>query len=435
MTCRQVIVRRAIMLARPILEWRPTRALIIAFLALIAAACAGATPVAPTNPASPSSSPTRVVARTPSSAPTVGAPAALVGTKIVFVRDEGWPPMAYSIDPDGSNEVALPVGGLQPGIWSRDGTRLLVPALQPAAPEADSWMRPVVVSADGSTATMLDADPARKVNLVPVGWSSDETRIFVYSGYDAADLDDIGLFSVRALDGGDLTSVVPSPPGDAAAGIAGTGCARPDFVHVSPDGAKLLINRESLDGCGNLLLLDADGSNAIRLNPDGTVAVDLEFGDFVERPRFSEAFSPDGSEIAFTAYVTAADSTALYVVASDGTGLRQIVPTATGAVTAQWSPDGRWIAFTSKLRSQPQVWIVGADGTGLAQLTDGADGSASVMPTWSPDGTRLLFERKQGDEVTLWTMNADGTDATELSTVPISKDYFGPIAWWPRPPD
>ena len=273
------------------------------------------------------------------------------------------------------------------------------------------------------------------MNLVPVGWSSDEARIFVYSGYDAVDLDDIGLFSVRASDGGDLTSVVPSPPGDAAAGIAGTGCARPDFVHVSPNGAKLLINRDSLDGCGTLLLLDADGSKAIRLNPEGTVAVDLEFGDFLERPQFSEAFSPDGSEIAFTAYVTAANSTALYVVASDGSGLRQIVPTATGAVTAQWSPDGRRIALTSRLRSQPQVWIVGADGSGLAQLTDGADGSTSVMPTWSPDGSRLLFERQQGGNVTLWTMNADGSDASELSKMPIANDYFGPIAWWPRTPE
>ena len=297
-------------------------------------------------------------------------------------------------------------------------------------------MRPTMINADGSGFAVLDAYPGRKLNLVPVGWSSDETRIFVESGYDAVDLDDIGLFSVRASDGGDLRSVVPSPPGDAAAGIAGTDCARPDLDHVSPDGSKLLINRDSLvDGCGTLLLFGADGSGALRLNPEGTLAVDLEFGDFAERGRFSEAFSPDGSRIAFTAHVTAADSTALYVVASDGTGLRQIVPTATGAVTAQWSPDGQRIAFTSRLRSQPQVWLVRADGTGLMQLTDGADGSTSVMPTWSPDGSGLLFERKKGAAVTLWTMTADGSAARQLSTLPIASDYFGPIAWWPRRPD
>ena len=80
------------------------------------------------------------------------------------------------------------------------------------------------------------------------------------------------------------------------------------------------------------------------------------------------------------------------------------------------------------------LWIVGADGTGLAQLTDGADESTELCrPGLRID--QLLFERKQGDEATLWTMNADGSDATELSTMPIANDYFGPIAWWPRPPD
>ena len=126
------------MLARPILERRPTRALFIAFIAYVAViplACAGTSPVLPTNATSPPSTPTHVAARTPSPAPTRGLPAALVGTKIVFLRDEGWPPRAYSIDPDGSNETALPAGGLQPGIWSKDGTRLLVPALQPATPD------------------------------------------------------------------------------------------------------------------------------------------------------------------------------------------------------------------------------------------------------------------------------------------------------------
>ena len=421
--------------ALAILERRSTVATFIAILVVVASACAGTTPVVtPTDSTSLSSKPTEAASPSDSGAPSDGIPEALVGTKIVFYRDEGWLPAAYMIDPDGSNEIALSPGGLQPGIWSKDGQRLLVAALAPPAPNDDSWLRPAMVNAEGSGFAVLDAYPGRKMNLVPVGWSADETRIFVISGYDAVDLDDIGLFSVRASDGGDLTAVVPSPPGDAAAGIAGD-CPRPDFVHVSPAGSKLLVNRVSLDRCGSLLLLRADGSGAIRLNPEGTIPVDLEFGDFLERPRLSEAFSADGSRIAFTAFVTAADSTALYVVASDGTGLRQIVPPAIGAVTAQWSPDGEWIAFTSRLRSRPQVWLVRADGTGLVQLTDGADGSTSVMPTWSPDGSRLLFERKAGAEVTLWTMNSDGSAARPLSTRPIASDYVGPIAWWDRHPD
>ena len=224
-------------------------------------------------------------------------------------------------------------------------------------------------------------------------------------------------------------------PHDTITGKAGESCARPDGVHVSPDGTKLLVNRMSADLCGKLLVFDADGTGEHQLNPAGVLATEVEPLDFLERGGISESWAPDGSKIAFGAYVEEADSTALYVVAPDGSGLTQIVPTTVGAVTAQWSPDNNWITFTSRLRSQPQVWVVHPDGSGLTKLTDGADGSTSIAPVWSPDSSKVLFERKQGGHVTLWTINTDGTDGRELSPTPISDDYFGPFTWWPATTD
>jgi Tol biopolymer transport system component len=339
------------------------------------------------------------------------------------------------IDPDGSHEHALPDGGLQPGIWSPDGRRLVVSYLAhddaPGPSADDGWMRPALVNADGSDFKVLDAYPDRKLNLVPIGWSPDQSRIYVFSGYDAADVADVGLFTVRSSDGGGLRSVLPSAPKDTLSGIAGDSCARPDAVHLSPDGLNLVVNRESVGACGTLLVLHADGTGMRDLSPDGTATVELEAWDFLERGGISETWSPDGSQIAFGAYVVKADSTALYVVDADGSGLRQIVSTDVGAVTAQWSPDGKWIAFTSRYRSQPQVWVVHPDGGGLAKLTDGSGGSTSIAPVWSPDGSKLLFQRKQAGQVTLWTMNVDGSEQRQLSQTPLASDYTGPYAWWP----
>ncbi len=121
----------------------------------------------------------------------------------------------------------------------------------------------------------------------------------------------------------------------------------------------------------------------------------MDFWDFLERGGISEAWSPDGSQIAFGAYVLDAESTALYVGPRDGS-VQQIGSTDVGAVSAQWSPNGEWIAFTSRFSSQPQVWIVRPDGSGLTQLTSGNDGSTSIAPIWSADGLKLAFEGKLG---------------------------------------
>jgi dipeptidyl aminopeptidase/acylaminoacyl peptidase len=406
------------------------------------AACSG-TPSSSDGSARPGlpSADSTVASSSPAPAPsaTPSMPAAVAGSKIVFTRnDDVWLHTTYMIDPDGTNEHVLPVGGLQPGAWSSDHRHLAIGVLvdaQSRLSNADSaWMRPAVINEDGTGFKVVDGVPGRKMNLVPVGWSGDGSRIYAFSGFDAPDLADIGLFSVRASDGGDLRVVLRTDPADIRSGRAGESCARPDAVQLSPDGSKLLVSRQTpKDVCGTVLVFNADGSDEVRLNPEGTIGVDLDIRDYLERGRISESFSHDGARVAFGGFVVSADSTALFVGGADGRDVRQIASPDVGATSATWSPDDTWIAFTSRLRSSPQVWRVHPDGSGLQQLTDGADGSSSVMPVWSPDGSKLLFERKQAGQVTLWTMNADGTEASQLSPTPIGSEYFGPYEWWPAP--
>jgi Tol biopolymer transport system component len=150
-------------------------------------------------------------------------------------------------------------------------------------------------------------------------------------------------------------------------------------------------------------------------------------------------WSPDGSAIAFAAQATLAEAGGLYLVCPDGcpTGFREplrptrLAPSDIGAVSAQWSPDGRQIAFSSLLRTNAQVWVIQRNGLGSRQLTDGADGSSSVVPVWSPDGKQLLFQRRLANEVTLWTMNADGSGQRQLSSSRLAADYVGGYQWWP----
>jgi len=349
-----------------------------------------------------------------------------INGKIVFYRtdDARSTNTPFMIDADGSNEIGLHDGGLVPGVWSPDGRRLLVghlvtdPSPLPGAETA--WIRPATVNADGSGFRVLDAYPDRKMQLAPVGWSGDGSRILLQSGGEDVIKSDMGLYTARSSDGADLTRIMDMPTGTN------------DIFLMSPDGSKILVITSTSDNDRSLFLINADGTGHVDLTPPGMNAGNLEFYDGM-----AADWSPDGSAIAFGAQATLAEAGGLYLVCPDGRPFREplrpmrLVSPDVGAVSAQWSPDGRQIAFSSLLRTNAQVWIIQRNGLGLRQLTDGADGSSSVVPVWSPDGKQLLFQRRLGNEVTLWTMNADGRRQRQLSSTPLAADYVGGYRWWP----
>jgi TolB protein len=169
-----------------------------------------------------------------------------------------------------------------------------------------------------------------------------------------------------------------------------------------------------------LFVVNPDGTDRLQLSPPGLSPLDTAF---------PADWSPDGSQVTFAAVWKSNGrgerrGTALYVVNSDGSGLRQITPSGLGAVSAQWSPDGQLIAFTSKLRAQQQVWVVRPDGTSPREVTYPTNGNSSETPVWSPDGNELLFLRgDRSGQLGLWTVNVDGTRLFNVTSIAANAGY------------
>jgi TolB protein len=108
----------------------------------------------------------------------------------------------------------------------------------------------------------------------------------------------------------------------------------------------------------------------------------------------SPAVSPDGSKVAMI--LSKSGNPELYVCDADGNNFKQLTTTREAESSPCWSPDSRTICYVSREDGPSRLYTVSASGGGKRRIVTAGVPSA-YEPDWSPDGKWIIFTTLMGD--------------------------------------
>ena len=323
------------------------------------------------------------------------------GRLIAFLRKGANKETALMIaNAEGSGERNVTTYEHEDGIgfpkWSPDGRRIAYAVLN--YPSNKTTVVEVEV-ADGSRKSLTSQEWLRIFGLA---WLSDGSGLLMIAGRhtfvrqiwhvshpagEAHQLtNDLNVYDGMSLAADANTLAVVKTEKQASIWIApnnNTSRARPvtsgpkadDRVALSPDGSKI-VYRSNASGASDIWIVNADGSNPRQL----TANAGTNLGPVV---------SPDGRQILFLSDRTG--EAHIWQMDIDGRDQKQLTH-GNGEELPQFSPDGRWVVY-STIGGSNYVWRIPAGGGQPVQLTD----KTSIFPTVSPDGKLVACLYQDGN--------------------------------------
>jgi serine/threonine-protein kinase len=178
--------------------------------------------------------------------------------------------------------------------------------------------------------------------------------------------------------------------GDARDRLTSEGYA--SWANWTPDGKRVVFTW-CKSGQPNLYWQPADGSSGMER---------LATSDYLQAPG---SFTPDGATLAFTEWHPEKNMNDIFLLDLRS---RHITPFLNSGADEGWpefSPDGRWLAYSSDESGRPEVYVRPFPGPGGKWLISHEGG---MDPLWARNGKQLFYRSVDGQQVWAVDVRAEG---------------------------
>lgn len=182
----------------------------------------------------------------------------------------------------------------------------------------------------------------------------------------------------------------------------------------SPDGNYIYLTI-SKGGTPNIYKINLRGEEVAQLTKGPAGAMNVEV-----------AVSPDGSKLAFSS--DRGGNPMIYTMNSDGSNVKRLTFQGKYNATPTWSRDGKKIAFAGQIDNYFDIFTMDADGSNIVRITSAlkANGrrASNEDPSFSPDGRFLVYTSNRTGKNQIYMNNIDGTNEQRVTND--SYNYFKP---------
>ncbi len=162
----------------------------------------------------------------------------------------------------------------------------------------------------------------------------------------------------------------------------------------------------------DIQMINYDGSELINVTNHQTI---------VMTPRWS----PDGKFLAFTSFKGGRPEVYIHNLIS---GTEKEVASFEGLnLCGSFSPDGKKLLLTLSKDGNEEIYTLETDSLKLTRLTNNY--SIDVSPSWSPDGKKIAFVSNRSGSPQIYTMDANGNN---IKRITYEGNYNTSPSWSPR---